>query len=47
MKLIDKVKLIKEIKIPHLSVCEDVDEHFHYWENNVNENKEDCCNLRL
>lgn len=29
------------------SVCEDVDEHFKYWENNYNSNKNDCCNLNL
>ena len=28
-----------------LSICEDVDEHFKYWQENVNHNKKDCCNL--
>lgn len=28
-----------------LSVCEDVPEHWEYWRENVNPNKEDCCNL--
>ena len=28
-----------------LSVCEDVTEHYEYWKNNVNPNKDDCCNL--
>lgn len=28
-----------------LTVCEDVTEHYEYWKNNVNPNKEDCCNL--
>lgn len=29
-----------------ISVCEDVTEHYVYWKNNVNFNKDDCCNLR-
>ncbi len=28
-----------------LTVCEDVTEHYNYWRDNVNPNKEDCCNL--
>lgn len=44
-----------EVKIEHLkkitgfkeiSVCEDVQAHYEYWRDNVNPNKEDCCNLR-
>ena len=30
-----------------VSVCEDVPEHWEYWQENVNANKEDCCNLKL
>ena len=30
-----------------VSVCEDVDEHYAYWKENVNHNRNDCCNLRL
>lgn len=29
-----------------VSVCEDVSEHYEYWKEAVNHNKEDCCNLR-
>lgn len=29
-----------------VSVCEDVTEHYDYWREAVNHNKEDCCNLR-
>lgn len=29
-----------------VSVCEDVDEHWKYWQECVNYNKDDCCNLR-
>lgn len=42
IKQIDKIKNFKE-----LTVCEDVTEHYNYWRNNVNTNKEDCCNLRF
>jgi len=30
-----------------VSVCEDVDEHFLYWKEAVNHNKNDCCNLKV
>ena len=30
-----------------VSVCEDVTEHYEYWREAVNHNKEDCCNLRI
>ena len=29
------------------SVCEDVEEHFAYWQEAVNNNRKDCCNLRV
>lgn len=29
-----------------MTVCEDVSEHYDYWQRKVNPNKEDCCNLR-
>lgn len=29
-----------------VSVCEDVSDHYEYWREAVNFNKEDCCNLR-
>jgi DNA repair photolyase len=42
-----KIELLKGFKKSQLSVCEDVDSHYEYWKENVNVNKEDCCNLRL
>lgn len=27
------------------SICEDVPEHYDYWKNNYNTNKNDCCNI--
>lgn len=42
-----KVKYLALIKgFREVTVCEDVSEHYDYWQRNVNPNKEDCCNLR-
>lgn len=41
-----KKSLIRKIKIPEVSVCEDYSPHFKYWQVNVNPNRDDCCNLR-
>ena len=30
-----------------LTVCEDVTQHYNYWRNNINPNKDDCCNLKF
>lgn len=30
-----------------VSVCDDVDEHYWYWKEAVNFNKDDCCNLKI
>ena len=42
-----KKEIIEKVKIPNISVCEDVTEHYDYWKNNYNPNKDDCCNLRM
>lgn len=41
-----KKEIISKIKIPNISVCEDVTSHYEYWRDNFNPNKDDCCNLR-
>lgn len=41
-----KVELLQTVHFPQITVCEDVDEHYEYWKQNVNYNPEDCCNLR-
>lgn len=46
LPLEEKTRILSKIKIPTISVCEDVTEHYDYWKNNVNPNKNDCCNLR-
>lgn len=40
-----KIEILNKITIPHKSVCEDVEAHYIYWQQFVNENKDDCCNL--
>ena len=46
LPLEEKIRILNKIKIPNISVCEDVTEHFFYWQENYNPNKNDCCNLR-
>lgn len=42
-----KKAILSKIKgIESISVCEDVQEHYDYWRENFNPNREDCCNLR-
>lgn len=38
--------LAKVTGFDEVSVCEDVTEHYEYWREAVNFNKNDCCNLR-
>ena len=46
LPLSEKKRVIEKIKIPSISVCEDVTRHYEYWRDNYNPIKEDCCNLR-
>lgn len=39
--------LAKITGFDEVSVCEDVTEHYKYWREAVNYNKNDCCNLRV
>lgn len=41
----EKKEILSKIKIPVISVCEDVNEHYDYWKNCFNPDKNDCCNL--
>lgn len=47
LPLEEKKRILDKITIPNISVCEDVTEHYEYWKNYYNPNKEDCCNLRI
>lgn len=42
-----KVAALEKITgFSQVSICEDVPEHYNYWQQYINPNKEDCCNLR-
>ena len=42
-----KIELLKRVTgFKEVTVCEDEDRAYEYWEEHVNHNKEDCCNLR-
>ena len=45
LPLREKINILNKISIPIKTVCEDVSEHYEYWMDNVNPNKDDCCNL--
>ena len=48
LPLKEKVKALSKITgFKELSVCEDVTEHYTYWRDNINPNKDDCCNLQF
>lgn len=43
-----KIEYLKNITgFKEHSICEDVDDHFKYWEEHFNTNKNDCCNLHI
>ena len=47
LPLAKKKELLKNITgFKEITVCEDETEAYDYWKENVNHNKEDCCNLR-
>ena len=47
LPLSKKIEYLSKITgFDEMSVCEDVTEHYEYWKEAVNFNKEDCCNLR-
>lgn len=41
-----KLELLEKITINQKSVCDDVPEHYAYFQEHVNFNPNDCCNLR-
>lgn len=47
LPLSKKIEYLAKITgFDEVSVCEDVTDHYEYWKEAVNFNKEDCCNLR-
>jgi len=47
LPLDEKIRILSKVKIPTISVCEKVPEHYDYWQQNFNPNPADCCNLRI
>ena len=47
LPLEEKNRLLEKIHIPNITVCEDYTEHYEYWKEHFNPNRDDCCNLRL
>lgn len=47
LPLYRKIEFLSKVTgFDQLSVCEDVTDHYEYWREAVNFNKEDCCNLK-
>ena len=46
LPLEEKQRIIEKIHIPQKTICEDVTEHYQFWRDFVNPDKEDCCNLQ-
>lgn len=45
LPLEEKLRILDKVKIPIISVCEDYSEHYEYWRDHYNPDKNDCCNL--
>ena len=43
----EKARHIRLLEFPQVSVCEDCDSHYEWWQAFQNPNPNDCCNLRL
>ncbi len=47
LPLEEKIRMISNIKnFKEMSICEDVTEHYNFWKEHINYNKNDCCNLK-
>ena len=47
LPLVKKLEVLDKLDFKEVSVCDDVQEHYDYFQENVNCNKDDCCNLRI
>jgi len=47
LPLNEKLRLLRKVDLPNVSICEDVSEHYAYWKSHYNPNALDCCNLRI
>lgn len=47
LPLYRKIELLEGVKgFDQVTVCEDVTEHYEFFRDNINHNRNDCCNLR-
>lgn len=42
-----KLEVLDKLDFKELTICDDVQEHYNYFHENVNFNPNDCCNLSL
>ena len=42
-----KLEILNNLRFKEMTVCDDVQEHYEYFKEHYNHNKNDCCNLRL
>lgn len=47
LSLDKKLDALNNLDFKELTVCDDVQEHYDYFQENVNHNPNDCCNLNL
>lgn len=47
LPLAEKIRILKKIRIPVISVCEDVQGHYEFWKKHFNPDPDDCCNLNI
>lgn len=47
LPLEEKLNVLGKLKFKEISVCDDVQNHYDYFEENINFNPNDCCNLTL
>lgn len=47
LPLLTKIRLLKQVKKPQITICDDVTQHYTYFKQHINHNPEDCCNLTL
>lgn len=47
LPLENKLNIIEQINYPQITICDDVQEHYDYFKENINFNENDCCNLNI
>ena len=47
LPLENKLRVLNKLDFEQITVCDDVQEHYDYFQKNINSNPNDCCNLRL